>query len=257
MLPTANLFGFNNSANAGSPSGFTLNFLSGSANGFSTNLAPDLIAKVAWEPGWGHYEFKALGRFFRDRINGDNNFTYGGGLGMAAILPIIPQKADFILEGLVGNGIGRYGAGLGSDVTLRPDGWIIPIHAVQVMTGLEVHAHPRLDFYLYGGNEYYGRAAYVNPNDSSEPAGYGSPLVNNTNCQLEVLPSGATPCGAQNRDVWEATTGFWYRFYKGPYGTFQYGWQYEYLHRSTWAGTGGSPNGLDNVVFSSFRFLLP
>ncbi len=253
----ANLFGFNNSSNAASPSGFTLNFLSGSTNGFSTNLAPDLIAKIAWEPGWGHYELKALGRFFRDRINGDNNIAYGGGLGAAAILPVVAKKADFILEALAGNGIGRYGTALGSDITIRPDGWIIPIHTVHVMTGLEAHAQPKLDLYVYGGNEYYGRAAYVNPNNASEPAGYGSLLVNNTNCQVEVVPSGGAACGAQNRDVWEASTGLWYRFYKGPYGAFQYGWQYEYLHRSTWTGIAGSPSGLDSVVMTSVRFLLP
>jgi len=33
------------------------------SNGFSTSFAPDLLAKVAFEPGWGHFEFKALGRF--------------------------------------------------------------------------------------------------------------------------------------------------------------------------------------------------
>ncbi len=253
----ANLFGFNNSANAASPNGFTLNFLSGSANGLSTNLAPDLIGKVAWEPGWGHYEFKALGRFFRDRISGNTNVSYGGGLGAAAILPIIPKKIDVIVEGLAGNGIGRYATALGADVTLRPDGWIIPIHAVHAMAGVEFHPLPKLDAYLYGGNEYYGKAAYVSPTNPANPAGYGSPLVINTNCEVEVVPTGGVACGAQNRDVWEASAGMWYRFYKGSFGTFQYGWQYEYLHRSTWSGTGGAPAGLDSVALTSLRFLLP
>jgi hypothetical protein len=252
-----NVFGFNNSANASSPSGFTLNFLTGSTNGFSTNLAPDVIAKVAWEPGWGHYELKVLGRFFRDRVNGDNNVTYGGGLGAAAVLPVVRKKADLILEGLAGSGIGRYGSGLGSDVTLRPDGHIIPVHALHALTGLELHPQPKLDIYVYGGAEYYGRAAYVNPTDATKPAGYGSALVTNQNCGAEVVPSGGAACGAQNRNVWEASTGFWYRFYKGPFGTLQYGTQYEYLHRSTWTGQGGAPKGLDSVVMTSFRYYLP
>jgi hypothetical protein len=246
-----------NSGNAGSPDGSTLNFLAGSTNGFSTNLAPDILAKLAWEPGWGHYEFKVLTRFFRDRINQDNSVSYGGGAGIAAILPVKAKKADFIIEGLLGSGIGRYGAANGSDITLRPDGHIIPIHAIHALVGLEYHPRPNLDLFVYGGDEYYGRAAYVNPTDATKPAGYGSPLVNNTNCQVEVVPTGGAACGAQNKNVWQATPGFWYRIYKGPYGTFQYGMQYEYLHRTAWSGIGGSPKGLDNVVLSSFRFLLP
>jgi len=103
--PPANVFGFNNSTNATSPaSGFTLSNTPG-ANGVSTDLAPDLIGKVAFEPGWGHYEIKALGRFFRDRLNGHNNYTVGGGLGIAAVLPL-GKKADVIAEGLAGDGIG-------------------------------------------------------------------------------------------------------------------------------------------------------
>lgn len=269
----ANLFGFNNSANASTPNGFTTNFLGGTCpastgfvcnpaasaitNGFSTNVAPDVLAKIAWEPGWGHYEVKALGRFFRDRVNGSTNVAYGGGLGAAAVLPVVRNKADFILEGLAGNGIGRYGTALGADVTLRPDGRIIPIHAMHVMTGLELHPQPKLDIFLYGGEEYYGRSAYLNPTDSTKPAGYGSPLVNNTNCGVEVLASAATVCGAQNRNVWEASSGFWCRFYKGPFGTLQYGAQYEYLYRNTWRGIGGAPKGIDNVALTSLRFYLP
>ena len=253
----ANLFGFNNSANAASPNGATLNYLSGSTNGFSTNLAPDVLAKAVWEPGWGHYEVKALGRFFRDRINGSTNVVPGGGLGAAATLPLVAKKVEFTIEGLVGNGIGRYGAANGPDVTLRPDGWIIPIHAFHLMAGLESHPRPKLDIYLYGGDEYYRRAAYVSPNDSAQPAGFGSTLVTNTNCTLEVTPAGGAACGAQNKDVAEGTAGFWYRFYKGPAGIFQLGTQYEYLHRSVWSGIGGAPHGSDHVILTSIRLYLP
>jgi hypothetical protein len=253
----SNLFGFNSSTNATSPSGATLNYLSGSTNGFSTNLAPDLLAKFVWEPGWGHYEIKALGRFFRDRISGNTTVVPGGGLGAAATLPLGAKKADFTMEGLIGNGIGRYGAANGPDVTLRPDGWIIPIHALHLMAALEFHPQPKLDLYLYGGNEYYGRAAYVNPDSPAHPAGYGSTLVTNTNCNLEVIPTDGIACGAQNKDVAEGTAGFWYRVYKGPAGTFQLGTQYGYLHRTAWSGVGGAPQGGDNLVMTSLRYCLP
>ncbi|MCU1308461.1 MAG: hypothetical protein JWN45_3156, partial [Acidobacteriaceae bacterium] len=79
--PPAGIFGFNTSPNAQSPdSQFTLSNVPG-ANGISTDVAPDLLGKIVFEPGWGHYEIKALGRFFRDRIAGSNNYTPGGGGG--------------------------------------------------------------------------------------------------------------------------------------------------------------------------------
>jgi len=252
--PPANVFGFNTSANATTPaSGFTLSNTPG-ANGISTDLAPDLIGKVVFEPGWGHYEFKALGRFFRDRFNGHNDYTAGGGAGIAAVLPVT-KKLDVIAEGLAGTGIGRYASGLGADVTLRPDGTIVPIRTLQTMVGLEAHPGSRWDLYLYGGNEYYSRTAYVSA--AGLPVGYGSQLNNNSGCQVEV-PTATQPCQAQNRTLWEIEPGYWFRFYKGPAGTVAVGASYSYIQRSTWVGLGGlQPKGNENMVMTSFRYYLP
>jgi len=253
------LFGLNNSTNALSPTGVLVPSCCGTpviTNGVSTNLAPDIIAKVAFEPDWGHYEIKGLGRFFRDRIKGQNNVSYGGGLGAAAVLPLVAKKVDFMIEGLAGSGIGRYGAANGADVTIRPDGRLIPIHAIHIMGGVEFHPQPKLDVYIYGGDEYYRRAPYVNPVNSKEAAGYGSSLAVNTGCNFEVAPKG-TSCQAQNKDMYEATGGFYYRFYKGPFGTFQYGMQLAFLHRTTWSGVGGAPQGSDVVGLTSIRYVLP
>ena len=41
---------------------------SGNVASYSFNLAPDMIAKIAAEPGWGHWELFGVARFFRDRI---------------------------------------------------------------------------------------------------------------------------------------------------------------------------------------------
>jgi hypothetical protein len=252
--PPAGVFGFNTSPNAQSPSSqFTLSNVPG-ATGISTDVGPDLIAKVAFEPGWGHYEIKAVGRFFRDRIAGSNNYIGGGGGGFGAVLPAT-KKLDVILEGLVGVGIGRYGDSVGADVTLRPDGTIVPIHALQTLAGLEYHPTPKWELYAYGGEEYYGRAAYVNA--AGMGVGYGTPLGNNTGCSIES-PTATQPCQAQTRNIWQAQPGFWYRFYKGEHGTVQYGMSYSYTYKNTWAGAGGlSPKAIENMVMSSFRFYLP
>ena len=63
--------GLANSSDTTSPNNGYLNALSGTSavtGNPSTNYAPDLVAKFAFEPGWGHYEVKAIGRFFRDRV---------------------------------------------------------------------------------------------------------------------------------------------------------------------------------------------
>jgi hypothetical protein len=261
-----NLMGFNTSANALSPNSSTLNYLEGSTNGLSTDLAPDFIGKLAFEPGYGHFEIKGLVRMFRDRIastedtTGNTNVTAGGGLGWAAILPIVPKKVDFVFEGLAGKGIGRYGASNLSDVTLEPNGHIVPLPAINSLAGFEFHPTPKLDVYTYGGDQYVGKEAFSTLNAKGDlvPAGYGSYLVNNSNCDVEVIAEGGAACGAQNKNLWDATGGFWYRIYSGPFGRLQYGMQFEYFHRTAWSAVnGGSPTGGDPVGLTSFRFYLP
>jgi TolA-binding protein len=252
--PPVGVFGFNTSPNAQSPnSQFTLSNVPG-ANGISTDLAPDLIAKVVFEPGWGHYEVKALGRFFRDRIAGNNNVTGGGGGGFGAILPAT-KKLDVVVEGLFGIGIGRYAGSLGPDVTLRPDGSIVPIRSLQVLAGLELHPTSKWDLYAYGGEEYYGRADYVNL--LGKGVGYGSRLADNSGCSVEI-PTPTQLCQAQVRNIWQVQPGFWYRFYKGPHGTVQYGMSYSYTFKNTWVGANGlQPSALEHMILSSFRYYLP
>lgn len=237
-------------------------YLKGYSAGQSTNLAPDLIAKVAFDPSFGHFEIKAIGRIFRDRIAGtagvpgDTNVSYGGGIGFGAILPVVPKKVDVILEGLVGRGLGRYATGSMPDVTINPvTGKLLPLRAAHFMGGVEVHPTPKLDIYAYGGNEYTGRYD-LSTLHSGATAGYGSRLTSYTGC-VQSNEVAMNSCSGPNRDIYEVTGGFWYRFYKGPYGTLQYGNQFAYFHRSLWSGVGVAPTGNDAVGYSTVRFYLP
>jgi hypothetical protein len=259
LLPS-DVFGLNSSPNAVTPTGALNPFLSGFSNGISTDLAPDVIGKLAFEPGFGHWEIKGLGRFFRTRTGSTTRVVPGGGIGFGMVLPVRAKKADFIVEGLWGRGIGRYGAANNADITLRPNGDVVPLRSGHVLAGLELHPNPKLDVYFYGGDEYYYRnpLTTVNPATGATVAfGYGSRLVVNTNCTVQVVPAGGAACGAQARNMWETSGGFWYRFFKGPYGTVQWGIQYEYLQKDTWAGVGGSPQASNHMVWNSFRFVLP
>ncbi len=254
---TPPVFGFNTSPNAQSPNGlFTLSNVPG-ANGVSTNMAPDVVAKVAFEGGWGHLELKGLGRFFRDRFAGSNNFLFGGGFGAGLIVPIVKSKVDFVVEGSGGNGIGRYGSGGGIDVTLHPGNSIALIRSYHALIGPEIHIGKNLDIYAYAGEEYYARHFSITGPTTS--VGYGSFLLSNSpaNCTSEQTSSTVPSCPNQTRYAIEGTPGFWYRFYKGPAGTVQWGMQYSYSQRALWRAAFGGPKGIENQVYTSFRYYLP
>jgi hypothetical protein len=254
----ANIMGLNTSENAATGVNL-LPFLPNYSNGFSTSFVPDLVAKVAVEPGSGHFEIKALGRFFRDRIastattSGRSNTTEGYGVGFGALMPFASKTLEVSLEGLFGQGIGRYGSSGLPDATLDPTtGALRPLHEARIMGGLVYHRGSRLDVYTYAGDEYVGRDAFISPNGG--PAGYGSPLFSYTSCTNELA---LNACGGANRNIYEATAGYWYRLYRGESGRIEQGNQVAYLRRNLWSGIGRTPQGDNIVVYTSLRFYLP
>jgi hypothetical protein len=253
-----NVMGLNTSPNAATGVNL-LPYLANYSNGQSTTLAPDLVGKVAYEPGWGHFEIKALGRFFRDRIaatattSGHTNTTAGYGVGFGALMPIASKRLEVSLEGLAGKGIGRYGTAGFPDVTLDPiSGEMRPLRQARLMGGLVYHHGSRLDVFAYGGDEHTGRQAFLSPTGSA--AGYGSPLVSYASCTNEVA---LNACHGDNRNIYEGMIGYWYRLYRGESGLVEYGNQVMYVHRSLWSGIGNTPAGRNTVIYSTLRFYLP
>jgi hypothetical protein len=264
----------------------------GASNSYNTtanytfNPSPDIIAKIAFDPGFGHYEVFGLIDRFTDRVfpcienfasTGCGSLTAasaagaynaskeGGGIG-ASVRFALPGHFTFGVKGFGGDGIGRYGpAGL-SDISINADGSLHLIKNLMGLTTLEWHSK-KLDIYGYGGAEYAARTFSFDPlgnKGAGTLVGYGAPTFVNTGCYTETAPGtgGFAPgtlanCIADSRAVIEGTVGFWYRFYSGPRGKFQFGTQYSYVTRNTWSGVGGDPNGLDNMVFTSFRYYLP
>jgi hypothetical protein len=264
---------------------------------YSYNRAPDLIAKIAIEPGFGHYEVFGVGRFFRDRVfpnaqlvtgasaaGAYDTQTAGGGLGVNARVSLLQKKLDVGLHGLIGDGIGRYSSATLPDVTAHPNGSFELLTGGSALGSVEWHPYPRLDVYGYYGGEYDKRAFYWNgqylqttdaTNGLPVYVGYGAPTNVVSGCNVEVLPTSspngggtvpgsATNCNADNRNIQEGTFGYWYRFYRGSMGTLQQGIQYSYVERHTWLGIGDTQNGLgyspkavDNMWFFSFRYYLP
>ena len=240
-------------------------------------VAPDMVAKAALDPGWGHYEVFGVGRFFQTRsafqvpplpakgtaITGqtapENNITFGGGGGFSVILPVVPKWLDFQANGLGGWGIGDYGSAQISDVTTNQFGQPKPIPMLQGMVGAVAHPASNWDVYFYGGLEK--TFALTFEDQLGNEFGYGVPTVNNTGCNVEnTANSGSTPpagsnlCNGVTGLVWQLTGGFWDRLYKGPVGTVQWGVQYSFTERQLLEGIGGSPKADENMAFLSFRY---
>jgi hypothetical protein len=269
------------------------------AGSYTFNPSPDLVVKAAFDPGVGHYEVFGLFDRIRDRVFPCGNFAVGstgtcpndaavtgpsavgaynvskngGGIGANARWNFYDKHIVFGLHAFGGQGIGRYGAAQLPDMAIHADGSPNLIKGDQGLASLEWHGK-KLDVYLYTGAEYAARAADYDPATKAY-VGYGARLFNNTGCYTETVPStgvsaGFNPgslskCTGDTRAAIEGTAGFWYRFYNGPRGKFQFGTQYSYVTRQAWSGVGPSgsgqpgvtPEGLDSMVYTSFRYYLP
>jgi hypothetical protein len=275
-------------ANGGTLNGVIVNwanpgnaFLSSGAlptNTFNTESAPDIIGKLAFDPGWGHFEALGMVRFFTDNVfncsvvnaNGTCPFTaanvgsagskvtVGEGVGGSVLLPVVPKLLDVQASVLYGKGIGRYGANQLSDVVGASDGTLSPITALHFMAGAVAHPWAGLDVYAYGGVEKADPNLFAS---GAGTTGFGNPGVVNTGCGIITGASfngiGPTNCAAINKEVDMATVGFWQNIYKGSYGRVASGLQYEYIVRKsfdTLPGNGGAVSTNDNVFLSSLRY---
>jgi hypothetical protein len=238
-----------------------------SAN-YTNQVAPDILVKAAFDPGYGHYEIGGVGRFFRDRFypvsgsaaNAQNDTRFGGGFVANARFPI--SRLDVGLHLVAGDGTGRYGASLLPDISVRPDGTLAPLRNLQGMLSLEYHASKKLDVFGYWGNEYVQRTYYRN--GTGTLVGYAPPSASNAGCGVEGAPSagtgyapGSSVCSGATRDINQGSFGWVYKIYSGPAGRIQYGVAYSYLTRTGWTGAPDAPKATNNLVYTSFRYYLP
>ena len=202
-------------------------------------LAPDIVDKAAFDPGWGHYEIFGLQRFFTDNTfcsvsaptgcvvgTTRSRTSSGTAIGGSVLLPVIPKYLDFQASALYGRGIGRYGTSLVADVTIAPNGSLAPITALQAMVGLVAHPWEGLDVYAYAGLEQF-QAKYFNAGGA--PFGYGNPNFDNSACMFPTATSFAgapTACVANTKRIAEIAAGFWQNVFKGDYGRVAVGAQY-------------------------------
>jgi hypothetical protein len=243
---------------------------------YSYNLGPDIIGKVAIDPGWGHYEAFAIGRF--PHYEYYPNYALGGAAGAAGSVtkslstggfggslraPVFGKYGDFGLSGLYGWGVGRYGDTTLSDVTFDPTGQMMALTNASALATVELHPTPRLVLYGNMGEDFAGRLISTVGTTS---AGYGLLNVNNSGCYVvsSTPTSGSVPsgspanCTGNNKYVQEFVGGLWYDFYRGPAGRIRYGIQYANVVRAIWGGTATpQQDAIENQFYTSFRYYLP
>jgi hypothetical protein len=230
---------------------------------YSFNPAPDFIAKLAFEPGFGHYEVFGVYSRFRDRVFpcGDevstltcpgasapgpsvlgayNSSRDGFGLGANARWSLFSKHFDIGVHGFGGNGEGRYGSAGLPDSTVNANGTLRLLRSYQGLGTLEWHG-PKMDIYLNGGMEYVSRGYQLNTNFNSTSydtyVGYGAGGpgafgggFNNSGCFSETIPGSGgfipgslSKCTADTRYIVEGTAGFWFRLFDGSKDKFNFG----------------------------------
>jgi len=228
-----------------------------SSGGIATpNVAPDIIAKLAFDPSKKvHFEIGGVERNFK---------VYNPGAAAAGSTPAVPA-GSFSIEGgggfvnlhvepikgfrlLTNNfwsaGGGRYIFGQAPDVIAHADGSISPVHSGSTVTGFEITQKKTLIYGYYGGI-YIMRNTAIDTGKTAPTLGYG------------YSGSGS----GQNRAIQEISFGFNQTIWKdAKWGAVNFMGQYEYLVRNPWYvnyATGQPPNANNNMVFFNLRYTLP
>jgi hypothetical protein len=207
------------------------------------NVAPDVIAKVAFDPvKQAHVEFGGLERNFK--IWNPNNQTHYSAQGTGAFLNMnfeIVKGVRFLTNNFWSDGGGRYIFGQVPDLIVRSDGSLSPIHTGSSVTGFEF-ALKNTAVYAYYGGIYVAKNTALDANGTTK-IGYGF----------------AGSASSNNRAIQEATFGMTQTLWKDPkYGALQLMFQYSYLQRNPWnVAAGAATDANVNMVFWNLRYLLP
>jgi hypothetical protein len=227
------------------------------------NLHPDIIAKIAHDGKVGsrnlHIEAGGILRSFKAvysptaSVTGPfvNHSLTEGGITAGANFEAF-KNFTLVSNAVWGAGTGRYLAGLGPDVVVRPialspttfDITLTPVHSGSMMAGFEWQPKKTTMLSAYYGGIYAGRNAFQDVTLVAKPyIGFGGPGSANTN----------------NRAIQEATLALTQTFWKSPnFGALQFISQGSYLTRSPWFVALGAPKNAHLFMSTlGIRYVLP
>ena len=214
-------------------------------------------AKGLWGAGVGRYGNSTLADVTASSWGGLSPIHGGSGL-FTVEANATPRLAIYLNYGIDYAGrVDWANAGattLGNPTaTFCPTGFTLPSQCTAKPTAAQLAAGG-----TWGGHWGTPAAAAV---------GYGSRALSNSACNTTSNPGfngGSTgfypggSCGAQNRNVQEASGGYWYDIYKGDRGRLRQSIQYGYAVREGWSGASGiGAKGIDNMFWTAIRYYLP
>lgn len=152
---------------------------------------------------------------------------------------------------MAGRGVGRYGSAQLPDVAIKPNGELEPVSAYQALLGAIYRPTSDWTLYAYAGIEDADSRHYTaTVNGTTLGYGYGSPLYDNSGCEIE----GSMVCAANTSRVEQATLGAWWKYYQGTLGNLQFGIMGSYTKRTAFDGVGGDPSTDMTIGMLSFRY---
>lgn len=217
---------------------------------YSVNVAPDIIAKLALDTRFGHFDVFGVARWFRDQVSfgatSVNHDAFGGGIGASAFVPI-GDRLSLTGNVLYGSGVGRYGAAGLPDVTFTPNGGLVTLPQGMGTVGAIAHVLPKvLDLYGFWGWNWIGASYFPG-------GGYGNPAFDNTGC---FNPNaGGASCAGNTQTLTELTVGVNWSMLRGRYGTLRSGLQYGNIVRTAYYGLGGTPSAAENLFMFNLRYI--
>jgi hypothetical protein len=233
--------------------------LSASSGGIATpNVAPDIIAKLAFDPNKRvHAEVGGVERNFKVWYPGapavpatstapaipaipSADFSAQGGGGFANLHIEVFKGFRLLTNNFWSDGGGRYIFGQAPDLIAHANGSISLVHSGSTVTGFEFTQKKTMIYGYYGG-------IYVMRNTAIDTTG-------------KYIGYGYTGASAgQNRAIQEATFGFNQTIWKdAKWGAVNFMGQYSYLVRDPWYVASGQPtNATLNMLFFNLRYTLP
>jgi len=217
----------------------------GSLVNAAPQLAPDVIAKIAFDPSSRfHAEVAGIVSSFKiintANLSQGQTFTKAGGGIQVGLNAEIFKGFRLISTNFWSDGEGRYLFGQGPDVVVNASGNFNLLHAGGTVDGFEARAGKFLLFAYYGGI-YVGKDVAIDAN--GKPVGYGY----------------TGSANSQNKAIQEVTFGFNETVWANPrYGAINLIGQYEYLTRNPWYIAAGSPDQThDSTIYFDVRYTLP
>jgi hypothetical protein len=208
-------------------------------------LAPDIIAKLAFDPT-SKFHFEVAGVEIANKIANPastpafQTHTKVGGGGSINLSFEVAKNFRILTNNYWNAGGGRYIFGQAPDFMIRGDGSLSLIHSASTVTGFEFTAGKTL-YYGYYGGVYIAKNMALDANGTTK-IGYGPISSDGQNRAIQEITFGTNTTLA--RDT--------------KWGALNLMFQYSYLQRNPWFAAVGAPsNAHVDMGFVNLRYTLP